>query len=80
MFGQKESGPCSKLSTMFLQGATRKAQRENSPKYNFQKIKNRYGVHQEIFLWSYNVPKDDYKPTLGSNMVIHVDQNFDLKN
>ena len=28
-------GPCSKLSTMFLQGATRKAQRENSQKYNF---------------------------------------------
>jgi len=46
----------------------------------FQKIKNRSRMHQKILLWSYNVPKDDYKPTLGSNMVMHVDQNFDLKN
>ena len=37
-------------------------------------------MYQKILLWSYNVPKDDYKPTLGSNMVMHVDQNFDLKN
>ena len=37
-------------------------------------------MHQKILRWSYNVPKDDYKPTLGSNMVMHVDQNFGLKN
>ena len=36
-------------------------------------------MHQKILLWSYNVSKGDYKPTLGSDMVVVVDQNFDLK-
>ena len=36
-------------------------------------------MHQKILRWSYSVPKNDYKPNLGSNMVMRVHQNFDLK-